>query len=526
MNKDNIIKKKTSVFQKIFLVLFGVLLTLIMLEIGLRLGRFIILSLQEYRNRVSFKQKGEYRILCLGESTTERRYPSLLKEVLNQRNIGIKFSVINKGICAATTGILLSHLEGNLDKYTPNMVIAMMGINEQSIYMSYKDRQVLGFNLFLNSLKVYNLIRLIRLHIITNINEIRKLRAEEKNTVTNGIALILEKFCFKDDGRIDYKEKLLKKAIELNPNLIKPYIALGNFYIRLGKLTQAEELLNKAIEIKPTNSQAYQELADYYIRQEKYTQAEELLKKAIELNPEKDIPYLELGIIYSTCLYRPVQAEELLKKAIELNPKNARQYFSLGLLYRGQGKSAQAEELLKKAIELNPDEVKVYITLGDFYREQGRFAQAEELLKKAIEITPEDEMMYKNIGRLSAEIGKNELSQEYFRKADTLRKESFYPILAHNYKKLKWILDKRRIRLICMQYPMRSVEALKKLFDSTEGIIFVDNEKIFKDALKSAKYEDLFEDNFGGDFGHCTSKGDRLLAENIADVLIKEVFNK
>jgi hypothetical protein len=31
---------------------------------------------------------------------------------------------------------------------------------------------------------------------------------------------------------------------------------------------------------------------------------------------------------------------------------------------------------------------------------------------------------------------------------------------------------------------------------------------------------------FGGDFGHCSRNGNRLLAKNIADVILKEVFGK
>jgi hypothetical protein len=31
---------------------------------------------------------------------------------------------------------------------------------------------------------------------------------------------------------------------------------------------------------------------------------------------------------------------------------------------------------------------------------------------------------------------------------------------------------------------------------------------------------------FAGDFGHCTDKGNRLLAENIATVILKEVFGR
>ena len=73
---------------------------------------------------------------------------------------------------------------------------------------------------------------------------------------------------------------------------------------------------------------------------------------------------------------------------------------------------------------------------------------------------------------------------------------------------------------------MRSIEPLKKIFAQDEGIIFVDNESIFREALKKASHKEYFEDMFGGDFGHCTEKGNKLLAENIANVILKEVFNK
>ena len=87
--------------QKIGLILFGLFLSVALLESGLRLGGFIFYSAQAHRNWQATKQKGTYRILCLGESTTalggDDSYPSQLEEILNQSNIGIKFSVINRG---------------------------------------------------------------------------------------------------------------------------------------------------------------------------------------------------------------------------------------------------------------------------------------------------------------------------------------------------------------------------------------------------------------------------------------------
>ena len=68
---------------------------------------------------------------------------------------------------------------------------------------------------------------------------------------------------------------------------------------------------------------------------------------------------------------------------------------------------------------------------------------------------------------------------------------------------------------------MRNVEPLKQIFNEQEGIVFVDNEKLFKNALKKASYKECFVDMFGGDFGHCPPKGNRLLAKNIASAVLK-----
>ncbi|MFH1622153.1 MAG: hypothetical protein ABIA97_03435, partial [Candidatus Omnitrophota bacterium] len=68
------------------------------------------------------------------------------------------------------------------------------------------------------------------------------------------------------------------------------------------------------------------------------------------------------------------------------------------------------------------------------------------------------------------------------------------------------------------------VEPLKKMFEDQEDVIFVSNERVFKEALKQASYKEYFTDMFAGDFGHCTQKGNRLLAENIANVILRECF--
>jgi hypothetical protein len=118
------------------------------------------------------------------------------------------------------------------------------------------------------------------------------------------------------------------------------------------------------------------------------------------------------------------------------------------------------------------------------------------------------------------------LADEYFGKAESIRSRGYKPMTKRNYRRLKEVLDERGIRLVCMQYPMRSLSPLKAMFDDPKGVIFVDNEAVFKDAVKQGSYDEYFSDMFAGDFGHCTAKGNRLLATNSADAILRECFGK
>ena len=72
---------KSTKYWKISLVFFGIFLCLVLLEIGLRIGGIVLLSMQERRNMAGFQAKDAYRIMCLGESTTYdgiRIYPSIV----------------------------------------------------------------------------------------------------------------------------------------------------------------------------------------------------------------------------------------------------------------------------------------------------------------------------------------------------------------------------------------------------------------------------------------------------------------
>ena len=445
---------------RITLIACGLFLSLVLLEIGIRAGGFILFTAQEYRNAQAVKQKGACRIMCLGESTTAGQYPKPLEKILNARSAGMKFSVIDEGVIAANTNTILAKLEANLDKYKPDIVITMMGYNDKWI-MYYQDIPEANSGLFQNY-RTYRLIRLI------------------------------------------YKYSFRQPRNKSLPGQNKAGVRSGAKFM-------------------PGDGKNYGESGYRYQRQGDLDLAAKYFKKSLELNPKDDEALLNWGELLRNQGRSP-EAERCFKKAIRINPKNCKAYIGLGCIYRKQGKIGLAEKYYQKALEVDPAEEWACSELLQVYKIQGRFPQREKILQRFIEQNPENDWGYKALGSFYREVGQVEMAETYNSKLKGLNLKEYSSLTMHNYRTIKQVLDRRGIKLVCVQYPLRSVEPLKRIFASEGGAIFVDNEKVFAEAVEKDGYKKYFADTFGGDFGHCTQEGNRLLAANIADVILKEVF--
>lgn len=236
MLKGNPQRTKLPLWKKTILVFFGIIFSILLLEISLRLGGLVFLSLQECRNRAAIFKKGTYRIMCLGESTTaiggRDSYPSQLEEILNQRKVGINFSVINAGLVAVDTTGIISHLEENLNKYEPDMVTVMMGINDHCIkyYEDIPDANTALFDKF----RAYRLARILWEYIVKKIKKAPSL-----------ISTVELQEHSSDYKNVIQREEVLKKAIEFNPKDVRAYMELGLCYREQGRHIQSEEKPSK-----------------------------------------------------------------------------------------------------------------------------------------------------------------------------------------------------------------------------------------------------------------------------------------
>lgn len=611
---------KITVKQKLALIFFGLLLGLILLEIGLRTAGFVFLYLQERDNRQSLKDKSEYVILCLGESTTaiggKKSYPRQLENILNDRSMGEQITVINKGIVGTNTAAIVSRLEEYLNTYQPDMVITMMGINEGLGTADYEDTADADTNFFLRDFRVYKLFRLLWDRVLYNINQVETSRQRKKRVqvfltlaetaitgsesrqpqksiedmpeeaeaniergdryfdqdkwekaipfyrkalesspenmkILTRIAVCLRELQQFKEGREILRQVLLldprnpniyielgnsfrdqhgwetadifyRKAVDLSPGSSRAYLEWGISYRMQSDGQKAIEMFTKAAEINQKYISAYLLLARINHNMGNYDEAEKMYKKVLKLDPGYDHAYAELGRFYDW-RGRHKEAETMCKKAIAINPENELAYAELGDIYKAQRKLDQAEEMYKKALDINPLNNIAFRILVLWYIRDGRFEKAEKLCQQILEINPQHDRALGMLAICYQTQGETELADKYFMKADRLRAQFYNSTIAKNYQRLNKLVTERGIQLVCMQYPMRKVENLKRMIPKPEGIIFIDNEDIFKKALQAGSYGDYFTDCFAGDFGHCTPRGNRLIAGNITDNILTAI---
>jgi len=430
--------------KKFVLVVSGFFLSLLLLETGLWIGSYTIKFIQSQRNLRAFKKKGACRILCIGESTTQGQYPRFLEQELNRYDTGIRFSVIDAGRGGVSSTYLVDELPSNIEKYSPDMVLAMMGINEGGAVVPWENTTTTQIRAVYQKLRIYRLAKLLAMHMKEKAGKfgvIRRKKSEGK-TVTN-------------QNRIVALEK-----------------------------TESPDLISQG---------------DW-------------------------VEYIQSGRDRDKTV-RALKVEEVLEKAVKLNPASASAYSELGRFYVCRDRFKEAEECFKRAVELDPEDANGYIERAWYYGNSGRMEEAEYYFKKAVELDPGFFEGYLALATIAAESGNIKLAEEY-RKAGGWEKR-YTALTRNNYRKLKELLDQKKIQLVCVQYPMRSVVPLKTLFRNEErSIIFIDNEKIFMDAVRAGFYKKYFKDMFAGDFGHCTDEGNRLLAKNIAKVVLEEYFKK
>ena len=141
--------------------------------------------------------------------------------------------------------------------------------------------------------------------------------------------------CMEENG-IDALHKavwVFKKSIDLNPEFIHAYTALGASYIKQGETEEAIKVLNRAEKVCPEDSNVYFYLGIASRINRRFKEAVEYLRKAVALKPDSVQVQFYLGLsLIDAELYD--DASSAFREVIRIKPDFADGHMMLGNLYR------------------------------------------------------------------------------------------------------------------------------------------------------------------------------------------------
>ncbi len=155
---------------------------------------------------------------------------------------------------------------------------------------------------------------------------------------------------------------------------------------RQGNSLESERLLLRAIALDPTNATPCQALAGLYHEAGMLPEERVVRRRLVEIEPYHFDRYVTLAKVCME-LGEPESAEATLKLAVAARPEAAEGYATLAQFYLQQSKARKARWFAQEAIRREPT-AEGYLFLASTCRVLGDNADAEAALAKARQLAP------------------------------------------------------------------------------------------------------------------------------------------
>jgi tetratricopeptide (TPR) repeat protein len=192
-------------------------------------------------------------------------------------------------------------------------------------------------------------------------------------------------------------EAELIRALELDPNYLPAYSALGSLYINTKQEDRAIAEYQKIIALRPENSTAYTLIGILEDQRKNYDVAAENYRKALEKDPNAIIAANNLAWLYAvTGKGNLDEALRLAQGVVQKHPNVAGFVDTLGWVFYKKNLHAAAVEQLRKAVSLNEAEARVrnvtpsatyQYHLGMALKEKGDREESRRALETAIRLS-------------------------------------------------------------------------------------------------------------------------------------------
>jgi tetratricopeptide (TPR) repeat protein len=207
------------------------------------------------------------------------------------------------------------------------------------------------------------------------------------------------------DQKFAESEAALKKALEIDPTLVRTYIALGDLYMTVYKKPeQAISPYSNALVQDPSNTGARFALGVALRQTGKYKEAESELKKVISQEKENPLPTNELARLYADQKMYD-QALELWAGLLKQFPEYIDAYNGRATAYLAKNDTQAAIREFSGILKFAPDHADAYMNLGMVYQGMASWQEAETSYLQALKIQPRLALAYNNLAWMSADRG-------------------------------------------------------------------------------------------------------------------------
>lgn len=178
-------------------------------------------------------------------------------------------------------------------------------------------------------------------------------------------------------------QRILIRAIELEPKVAKYYYGLGTAYLIQLKLKEAKTAFQQTINLEQKHPLAFASLAALYRSEKSLEDAVALYKKQLEVTPESEVAYGGLGVSY-LLIKEDNLAAEALTKQFAVSPRDFHLFTQLAYISATRGDHRKARSWAELALSIAPTYAWARIVLASSLIAQEEFSTAEEILSDIV----------------------------------------------------------------------------------------------------------------------------------------------
>ena len=201
-------------------------------------------------------------------------------------------------------------------------------------------------------------------------------------------------------GKIDESEKALRQAMVLSNNSVEVEIKLASLLSQVGRVDDALTLLQTNADDPSIISQRIQIL----MAANRLSEAEKTIEAALAKQPDSPELIKALAAVYINT-GRLQQAMERINQVLAKDPDDSVALRNQGLIFLRQGNTEAAVKSLAQARDLNPADVEARYFLGEAYRQRNQLSEAVRELSAALTTAPLNKIIRMKLIELQSNAG-------------------------------------------------------------------------------------------------------------------------